>query len=387
MEIVGIPKEIKPNEKRVGLTPVGVQALCKIGSKVLVETGAGVGAGCSDEAYRLAGAEVVDQAARIWREASVIQKVKEPLPTEYNYFQKNKVLFCYLHLASHEQCELVRALVKSGITAIGYETVEVGEATPLLKPMSLVAGTLAAYYAGLFRNLATVSGNAAKISENTRALMNQMAERYPDVPKGFLPGKVFILGGGQAGLAAAEMVARMGGAVRLTELDAKRRQFLTVYFKEADLPILLRDPKESDVQELLTESDVIIASVHRAGNRAPLIISKDLLSAISQRKKKLIIDISIDQGGNIFESHSTSYDNPLYLDSFGNVRFAVSNMPSICPKQASKALEEATLKYSLALAGGLESAVEKFPELLAGINIQNGQIKNEPVGKAHQYFS
>jgi len=383
LEVIGIPKEIKPNEKRVGLTPSGVEALTKIGACVLVETNAGSAAGFTDGMYAQAGATVVQNAAEIWREAGVIQKVKEPTAAEFNFFRPEQVLFCYLHLASQEQCELVRALVKSGITAIGYETVEVDGTTPLLKPMSQVAGTLAAYYTGILRNLAEVSGGKAFLSERGKNLLHQAAEKYPDTPKGILPGRVVVLGGGQAGLAAAEMAVRMKGQVYLTELDPKRRQFLLAYCREQNLPIIIRDPNDH-MLPVLEDADVIIASVHRAGNRAPIIVSKELLALVSKRKYKAIIDISIDQGGNVFESRSTTYDDPVYLDSFGNIRFAVSNMPSICPKPASLSLEQATKKYTLALAEGLDKAIQKYPEISGGINVQSGEITNDSVRLAHQ---
>ncbi|MBI4430919.1 MAG: FAD-dependent oxidoreductase [Candidatus Omnitrophica bacterium] len=386
MEIVGIPKEIKPNEKRVGLTPTGVRTLTEHGARVLVQKDAGTGAGFTDDLYLKAGANIVSEARELWQMASIIQKVKEPVSAEFGFLRESQVLFCYLHLASQEQCALVKALVASGITAIGYETVEVDGSTPLLKPMSQVAGTLAGYYAGIFRNLTEVTRNTARLSESGKKLVHQAAGRYPEIPKGIVPGKVVVLGGGQAGLAAAETAARMGGQVFLTEPDPKRKQFLTVYCREENVPIIIRDPKEN-VEAILSDCDVIVSAVHRAGNRAPVIISKEMLGKISRSKKKLIIDISIDQGGNVAESHSTTYDDPVYLDSFGNIRFAVANMPSICPKQASAVLEQATLKYSLALSEGFESALAKYPELETGINIRCHEITLHSVGIAHQYFS
>lgn len=383
MLTIGIPKEVKPNEKRVSLTPPGVQTLVGRRIRVFVEKGAGEQAGFPDEAYRSAGAEILPIAADIWCQSGLVKKVKEPVSSEFSSFRKNQILFCYLHLASKEQCELLRALIQSGVTAIGYETIEIQGYAPLLKPMSIVAGKLAAYFSGIYKNLAEVSEGKVHLSASVQAITKQIIDRFPDVPAGFPPGKVVVIGGGQAGLAAAEMAAEMRGQVTVLETNPHRRQYLTVYAKDYHLPILIQDAGK-DYTEILYDADVIITCVHKVGQRAPEVISRSMLEEVSRGNRKVIVDISIDQGGNIAEARPTTYSDPLYLDSFGNIRFGVTNMPSVCPKQTSVMLDEATLDYTMALAEGLDKALGKYPELASGINVRNGELFNSSVAFAHK---
>ena len=384
MEMVGVPKEIKTAEKRVALTPAGVRVLSTRGVRVLVEHDAGREAGFTDEAYRAQGAELAANAAEVWKRAGLIKKVKEPLSSEFGLLRKDQMVFSFFHLASREQCALVKALVDARTTAMAYETISVQGFTPVLKPMSVAAGILAAYFAGVYRNLAEISHGQVQLSPTTQDVIHRMVERYPDPPAGFPPGRVVVLGGGQAGLSAAQMAVQMAGQVSIVESSPKRRQYLTVYARDHHLSMLIQDAAK-DYVDLLYDADVIIGAVHAVGQRAPVIVSKELLREISDGHRKLIIDIAIDQGGNIAESRATTYELPLFLDSCGNIRFGVTNMPSLCPRQTSELLEQATLDYTLALAEGLDRALGKYPELEGAINVRDGSILNVHVAEAHAY--
>ncbi|MDD5084544.1 MAG: hypothetical protein PHE61_00700 [Candidatus Omnitrophica bacterium] len=373
METVGIPREIKSGEKRVGLTPAGVQYLVSHKVPVIVERDAGKENAFPNEAYEAAGARIAASREELWSSATLKKKVKEPLAEEFPLFKNGQVLFAFLHLASPAQESLTRKLLSSRLTAIAYETIMVGNYTPILKPMSIIAGVFAGYYAGIYKHLAEVRGGKIIYSNITKDVVSSVADKYPEIPLGFPPGNVVVLGGGQAGLKAAETCVRMGGKVVVTELNERRRRFLYDYFMDLGLGITILDAKK-EYEDYLYEADVIIGCVYLIGKRAPVIIPNKLLGEISADKKKLIIDIAVDQGGNIEGSHPTTYDDPLYVDPFGNLRFGVVNMPSFAGRQASEALERATLDYTLALCGGVDQALRLCPELKSGVNVRNGEI-------------
>lgn len=376
---VGIPKEIKIGERRVGLTPSGVQKLSSQNIPVYVEKNAGALSQFSDEDYKRSGAVVLNDRKALWERAVLIKKVKEPVPDEFELFRSEHLIFSYLHLASPSERALIEALICSKATAIAYETIEQHGTFPLLRPMSEIAGVLAAYYAGIFKNLFSTRDKNILEIEDVKTKMIELAGQYPAVPKGFSAGRVLILGGGRVGEGAARTAASMGGTVGLSELSGPRREELKKRFAQEGRRIQMINPQEKMIYEqALAASDVIIASVHVGGKRAPVVIDSDLLKKISARKK-IILDISIDQGGNVAESRPTDYENPLYLDSFGNLRFSVTNIPSLCGKGASLALERVSLNYTLALAQGLESALGRCPELRSGINIRNGKVVHPAV--------
>ena len=382
---VGIPKEIKPRERRVGLTPSGVYTLTKNQIPVYVEQNAGTLSGFSDQEYEKAGARLVPSAKELWRKADLIKKVKEPIPEEFKFFESRHVIFTYLHLASPAERPLLNALLQSKVTGVAYETIEKNGDTPLLKPMSEVAGILAAYFAGIFQNHAPFESGTITGIESVRKMMEEVAFQYPKVPKDLSLKQITILGGGHVGENAARMSCAMGGTVFLSEVSEKRRQQLEKDFRARGFELHLINPADrNSYEQALISSDIIIAAVHVAGKRAPAIIDKLSLELISRQKKKIILDVAIDQGGNVAESVPGDYEHPLYLDSFGNLRFSVTNMPSLCGRGASMALEAVSLDYTLALAGGLDLAIKRYPELQSGINVRQGEVMNPAVLEAHK---
>ena len=381
---VGVVKEVKTGERRVALTPPGVHVLTDIHIPVYVEESAGVQSGFTNEAYLKAGAILVSDNSEVWSKADLIKKVKEPVASEFRFIQARHIIFTYLHLASPSERPLVDALVGARATAIGYETIEKENDTPLLRPMSEIAGVLTAYFAGVFQNHIAFEEGTISGMDEARRLMEKLASQYPSVPEHLPLGSVVVLGGGHVGLQSSLMAAKMGGKVSLAEISEVRRQKLREEFRSNRLTIQVFDPQEATMFSTLLEScDVLIAAVHIAGERAPLIVDSKLLSKISNKKKKIIFDIAIDQGGNVAESYPRDYNDPLYLDSFGNLRFSVTNIPSLCGRGASVALEEVTLDYTIALAGGLKAAIRQYPELETGINVLDGKVVNHAVWKAH----
>jgi alanine dehydrogenase len=371
---VGIPKEIKVGERRVALTPAGVQQLSTQKIPVYVQKSAGASSGFSDDDYKCSGAVILQGPGKIWEKAVLIKKVKEPIAEEFSFFRPEHLIFTYLHLASPAEKPLLEALKRSQATAIGYETIKQNGEFPLLSPMSEIAGVLAAYYAGVFKNLISADGKHISGMERAKAKMIELAAQYPAVPKGIPAGKVVILGGGHVGQGAARTAALMGSAVVVSEISEPRRRELEAKFASERVNVQLMDPKdEGRYEKILADSDVIIASVHVGGKRAPVIIDSEWLQKISA-KKKIILDISIDQGGNVAESRPTDYENPLDLDSYGNLRFSVTNIPSLCGKGASLALEQVSLDYTIALAQGLDLAIKQYPELKSGINVRSGSV-------------
>ena len=383
---VGIPKEIKVGECRVGLTPSGVQILSQNQIPVYVEESAGLLSGFTDQEYKQAGARLASDKRELWANAILIKKVKEPVPEEFEFFKSRHIIFTYLHLASPSARPLLEALLRSKAIALGYETIERDGETPLLKPMSEVAGVLAAYFAGVFRNHITVQGMKILGIEIAKTMMGKLANSYTEIPKNLPLEKVMILGGGHVGTKAAWLSCAMGGRVFLSEISGKRRKQLEEEFDSAGFKIGLVDPQEKAVyEEALTSCEVIIAAVHSAGKRAPVVIDVPLLKKISAQRKKIILDIAIDQGGNVAESHPVDYEKPLYLDSFGNLRFSVTNIPSLCGRGASVALEKVSIDYTLALTKGVDEAIKKYPELKSGINVSGGVITHPAIREAHDF--
>lgn len=373
---VGIPKEIKPLEKRVGLIPSAVHELTSQGITVFVERGAGTESGFMDRDYQTAGAEIISDAASVYAKADLIQKVKEPLESEYRLIRKSQTLFCYLHLASPDNCALVETLVRSGATAIGFETVEIAGRFPLLAPMSEIAGALAAAYAGVLRQSGFLDMEHLDPCAG-RVLFEAAAKEYPNFLNVPSPGKAVIFGGGVAGFKAMETVIALGGEAAVIEQNEERREFLARFSSAVFSP-------EDSLKRQLEAADVLIGCVHARGFRAAQVVDTKTLKAVSKKKRKIIIDVAIDQGGNFPESGPTTYQDPLYFDSHRNLRFAVANMPSFCGQGASRALSQAVLPYTEALAKSPQEAFTKFPELRSGINIQAGRIEIDAVRQAHR---
>jgi len=380
---VGIPREIKSNEKRAGLTPRGVRSLREAGIKVLVEKGAGEGSGYSDPEYREAGAELTDHASDLYRNSELIQKVKEPVRAEWDLLTPDMVLCCFLHLASPEQRGLVDTLLQKHVVAIGFETVAKGGQTICLKPMSEIAGTLVAFYADFIRRTVQVQNGVLRYPPDFMKSLEWLAARYPELPGDSSPVKAVVFGAGGAGQRAAETLLRMNGEVDLVEKNEVRRVALRARFQKYGSRIRIWDPQEN-LGKKLSEAEVWIGCVHVLGERAPRVLSSEDLQKFSSTLPKLIMDVAVDQGGNFPETHSTPYDEPLYLDAFGNLRFGVTNIPSLSGRGASEALEAATLPYTLALAENWKQALIQFSELRSGLQIFSGGVVNEGVARSHQ---
>jgi alanine dehydrogenase len=354
---IGIPKEIKTRETRVGCTPAGVRQLVGAGHRVLVERGAGAASGFSDEKYRLAGAVLADSAAEAWK-SELIVKVKEPLEGEYGYFRKELILFTYLHLAGVPG--LAQALADSGVTAIGYETVEVGGRLPLLAPMSEVAGKMSVLMGGYY--LSKHNGGEGKL--------------LCGVP-GVLPGRVLVLGGGVAGMSAARIAAGLGAEVMVMETDHERMREL-----EALLPPEVHTiySNEQHLEELLPGTDLFIGAVLLTGASAPKLVTRGMVQ--SMKPGAVIVDIAIDQGGCVETSRPTSHLDPVFIEE-GVVHYCVTNMPAAYPGTSTEALTGVTLPYVRRLADlGLESAMVVMPGLAGGLNVYNGAITQEAVARS-----
>jgi alanine dehydrogenase len=346
---IGIPKEIKDQEFRVGLTPASVRSLTDSGHRVLVETGAGLGSGFTDADYQQAGAEIAATAAITWQQELVI-KVKEPLAAEYPYLQAGQLLFTYLHLAADRP--LTEKLLDAGTCAIAYETVELPDGKlPLLTPMSVIAGRLA-------------------IQFGARYLEKQQGGRgvlLGGVP-GVRPGTVTILGGGVVGTEAARLAIGMGARVQILDVNVERLSYLeTLFGSRAEL--LYSSPAQ--IEAVIPEADLLVGAVLIAGKRAPVLVSRHLVQQM--RPGSVIIDVAVDQGGCIATMRPTSHSHPTYVEA-GVVHFGVPNMPGAVPWTATQALNNSTLPYVRQLADWGIAALEKDPYLAKGLNIKDNRL-------------
>lgn len=356
--IIGVPKEIKQQEYRVALLPGGAYQLTKRGHQVLVERGAGIGAGYADADYERAGARLVDSHAGVFAEADLIIKVKEPLPSEYPLLRPGQILFTYLHLAASKP--LTEALMKSGATCIAYETIEVNRRLPLLEPMSEIAGRMSVLVGGYF---------LAKHFGGSGVLLG-------GVP-GVLPGKVVVLGGGSSGINAARMAQGLGADVTILEVDLERMRFLDITLHTAHTLY----SSESHLMELLPEVDLLIGAVLVPGAKAPKLISREMLRHM--RPGSVLVDIAIDQGGCAETSHPTTHHDPVYVEE-GVTHYCVANMPGAYARTATQALTNVTYRYLETLADlGLAEACQRQPTLIGGINVMGGQVTHKAVAEAH----
>lgn len=358
---IGLPKEIKIDENRVALTPAGVLSLTKDGHTVIVETGAGLGSGFSDEQYRQAGATLNPEASEVWGQAQMVIKVKEPLPEEYGYFRSDLLLFTYLHLAPEP--ELTRALLKSNITAIAYETVQKPDRSlPLLTPMSEVAGRMA-------------SQIGAQFLEKPYGGRGILLGGVP----GVLPGRVVVIGGGIVGTNAARIALGLGAEVTIVDISADRLRQLDDQF-HGHLRTLMSN--EYNIAEAVRHADLVVGAVLIPGARAPHLVSEEMVK--SMEPGSVIVDVAIDQGGSIETiDRVTTHSNPTY-EKFGVVHYAVANMPGAVARTSTLALTNVTLPYARALARyGAEDAMRRDPSLAKGLNIYKGQVTFEAVAESH----
>lgn len=354
---IGVPKEIKEQEHRVALVPAGALQLTKKGHKVFVEKNAGVGAGYTDEEYTAVGATILNEHAEVFQKADLIIKVKEPLPSEYSLLRADQILFTYLHLAADKT--LTEALMKSGVTAIAYETVMTQRRLPMLEPMSEIAGRMSVLVGGYYlgKNL---GGSGVLLG---------------GVP-GVLPGKVVVLGGGTSGVNAARMAIGLKADVTILELDIDRMRSLDLTIP--GLRTLYSN--EGHLRQLLPEADLVIGAVLVPGAKAPKLIKRDMLKTM--KKGAVFVDIAIDQGGCAETSRVTSHKDPVFTEE-GVIHYCVANMPGAYARTATQALTNATFRYLELLTEGVEKACQRHPDLIAGINVQKGKITYEAVAQAH----
>ncbi|MDA0217159.1 MAG: alanine dehydrogenase [Actinobacteria bacterium] len=357
--LIGVPREIKNHEYRVAITPSGVKEFTNHGHSVLIESGAGLGSAITDDAYDAAGAEIVTTADEVWQRAEMILKVKEPIASEYSRMRKGQVLFTYLHLAASRDC--TDALIKSGITAIAYETVAVNGYLPLLAPMSEVAGRMAVQ----------VGATALQKSEGGRGVL------LGGVP-GVRPAKVVILGGGVAGVNAATIAHGMRAEVSILDVNTRRLVELDEMFAGT---VRTLASNSYEVEEQVLGADLVIGAVLLHGAKAPKLVSNDLVKRM--KPGSVLVDIAIDQGGCFEDSKPTTHAEPTY-PIHNSIFYCVANMPGAVPNTSTYALTNVTLRYALALADkGWQKALADDPNLALGLNVHNGEIYYEAVAEAH----
>ncbi len=356
---IGVPREIKNNEFRVSLTPAGARELVSNGHTVYIESGAGLGSAISDADFERVGAKILPTADDLWSKSDLILKVKEPISAEYSRMRKNQVLFTYLHLAASKEC--TEALINSGITAIAYETVEVNGSLPLLAPMSEVAGRMAPQ----------VGAAALQRSAGGRGVL------LGGVP-GVGPGKVLVIGGGTAGLAAATIANGMRAKVTVVDTNQRRLQEIDQIFGGTVTTLM---SSAHVIEEEALQSDLVIGAVLVHGAKAPKLISNSLVSKM--KPGSVLVDIAIDQGGCFEDSRPTTHAEPTFK-VHNSIFYCVANMPGAVPFTSTFALSNATLKYVLALANrGWQEALRRDAGLALGLNVHDGKVYYEAVGTAH----
>jgi alanine dehydrogenase len=353
--LVGVPKEIKPSEFRVGLTPEAVREYCDAGHQVIVETHAGEGISKSDDVYRAAGAEIVDSAEEVFARAGMIVKVKEPQPGEWVQLREGQILYTYLHLAPDP--DQARGLMEAGVTAVAYETVTAPDGSlPLLAPMSEVAGRL------------SIEAGAMALKAHNGGRGTLMG----GVP-GVIPAKVVVLGGGVVGTHAARMAVGLGANVEIFDKSLPRLRQLDEMFQGR---VNTRYSTMATIEDAVLEADVVIGAVLIPGASAPRLVTRDMLPKMKART--VLVDVAIDQGGCFETSHPTTHEDPTY-EVDGIIHYCVANMPGSVPLTSSYALNNATLAFGLALAEHGIAACDKDPHLMNGLNVHQGKIVNEAV--------
>ena len=361
--IVGVPKEIKVHESRVAITPEGVSEFIAAGHSVIIEDGAGVGSSLTNEDFIAAGATIVADADAVWSAAELVLKVKEPIAVEYPKMRRGQTLFTYLHLAASLPC--TDALVKSGTTAIAYETVEVNGSLPLLAPMSEVAGRLATQ----------VGATALQKPHGGRGVL------LGGVP-GVAPGRVVVIGGGVAGLNSAVIALGMGADVTVFDRSINRLQYIdTVYGGRIKTLVASKHAIEREVKQ----ADLVVGAVLVHGAKAPKLVSNALVAQM--KSGSVLVDIAIDQGGCFEDSKATTHAEPTYK-VHNSIFYCVANMPGAVPVASTYALTNATLPFALSLANnGWEAACAMDKNLAKGLNVHDGKIYYSAVAEAHGYAS
>ncbi|MCA9886850.1 MAG: alanine dehydrogenase [Anaerolineae bacterium] len=357
--IVAIPKEVKKDEYRIAVPPDGVGELSRHGHQVLVQAGGGEGSGFTDQEYVDAGATIYDDVDKLWRDADMVVKVKEPQPSEYGYLRPDLILFTYLHLAAEEA--LTRAMCDSGVAGVAYETVEdAAGRLPLLEPMSEVAGRMASQ---------VVAHYLTKHEGGRGVLMG-------GVP-GVRPAQVVILGGGTVGTNAARIALGMGAQVTLLDIDLERLRYLDEIMPGKFTTLY---SNAANIAEVIRTADAIIGSVLIAGARAPKLVTREMLKTMP--RNSVIVDVAVDQGGCIETTHPTTHSDPTFVVD-GVLHYGVANMPGAVPRTSSMALSNATLRYILRIADkGLIAALKADPGLMKGLNTYGGHLTYPAVAEA-----
>lgn len=357
---IGVPKEIKTREYRVGMTPAGVKALTSRGHEVVVEKNAGVGSGLSDEKYVAAGAKIVDTAANAW-DADMVVKVKEPLAAEYGFFRENLILYTYLHLAAEP--ELTVQLAEKKVASIAYETIELPDGTlPLLRPMSEVAG-----------RMATQVG--AKYLEKEHGGKGILLGGVPGTRR----GRVVILGGGVVGKNAATIAIGMGAQVTVLDVRGETMAYIEDVFGGA-VETLYSNP--INIEEAVRRADLVIGAVLVTGAKAPKLVTEQLIKEMEPGS--VVVDVAVDQGGCIETCRPTNHDHPTY-EIHGVVHYCVPNMPGAVSQTSTWALTNTTIRYAERIASdGLLNALKADKALALGVNVYGGAVVYKPVAEAHK---
>jgi alanine dehydrogenase len=357
--IIGVPKEIKTREYRIGMVPAGVRTLVGHGHKVLVEKGAGAGSGIDDASFERAGATIVGAAAEVWKKADMIVKVKEPLPQEFPLFRENLILYTYLHLAAAPEC--TDALVRAKVAGVAYETIELADhSLPLLRPMSQVAGRMAIQVGATF--LEKEHGGKGIL--------------LGGVP-GTRRGRVTIIGGGVVGTNAAQMAVGLGANVTLLDVSIERLIYLREIFGNT-IELLHSDPDTRD--QAVEQADLLVGAVLIPGARAPKLVTTDLIAKMAPGS--VVVDVAVDQGGCVETCKPTTHDQPTY-EVHGVIHYCVANMPGAVAHTSTFALTNETLRFAVAIADkGLTRAVGEDAALYKGVNTYKGHVAYGPVAEA-----
>lgn len=356
--IIGVPKEIKISENRVGLTDAGVQQLVQEGHTVLVQRGAGLGCQILDDHFTKAGARLIDTAKEIYAKAEMIVKVKEPLPEEFELLRENQILYTYLHLAAEPK--LTKVLCERKVKAIAYETIQNADGSlPLLTPMSEVAGRMATQVGAYYL-------------QRDHGGKGILLGGVPGVNR----GRVTVIGGGVVGVNAAKMAVGLGAEVYILDVNRQRLEYLDDIF-HGRLTTLYSNTQ--NIEQAVTKSDLVIGAVLLAGRKAPHLVTKQMISQMSAGS--VVVDVAVDQGGCIETCRPTSHTNPVF-EVDGVIHYCVPNMPGVVARTSTYALTNATFKYASMLARmGVEDAVTKDRALYHGLNVYGGTVTYEPVAR------
>lgn len=357
--IIGVPKEVKNRENRVAIVPGGVKQLVAAGHKVFIEKNAGVGAGIPDDKFKAAGATILDTAAKVWAEAQMIIKVKEPIAQEYEHMREGQILYTYLHLAAVP--ELAQALTKRKVSAIAYETIELADRSlPLLTPMSEVAGRVA------------VQAGAHYLQKHAGG-KGLLLGGVPGVKR----GRVTIIGGGVVGINSAKMAIGLGAQVTILDVSAKRLAYLDDVFGNGCRTLMSNPENTADA---VAESDLVVGAVLITGAKAPRLVTREMVRTME--RDSVIVDVAIDQGGCIETIRPTTHDDPVYVEE-NVVHYGVTNMPGDVPKTSTYALTNVTIKYALDIAQkGFRDALAADESLRKGLNAFQGKITHAAVAEA-----